>query len=363
MECFAELSKDSSLNVRLLRGSGAPQGENEIVVPCFRRDSRLGALLTRAPRLKGVPRLHGYLLEQITFAVVLRPIIEKIRPDVLYFSDRAMGRLASRLYRRRYGVSLLFSNGGGFLPPFDGFDCVQHVTPDRYRVALERGGSPGQHALIPYGFAIPPQRAPVSDHERRDLRASLNLPTDRPVLLTVGVLSKIRKRMDYLVREIADLKDKRPYLVMLGQEHKDTPAIRAMADELLGKENYRATAVPYRQMSEYYRAADAFVLASLDESFGRVYVEALSYGLPCFAHRYSVTEYVAGDNGFLDDLRDRRTLSALLRRHWDELGDADAATRRLDFVYRNFSWDVLRSQYVSLVLTTGGKPSHAVAVA
>ena len=63
----------------------------------------------------------------------------------------------------------------------------------------------------------------------------------------------------------------------------------AIANELLGPEQYRIASVSPDQVQQYYWSADVFVLASLSEGLPRVLLEALAAGLPCIAHDYATT--------------------------------------------------------------------------
>src|SRR5262249_60826604 len=58
-----------------------------------------------------------YVVEQVTFAVQLLRHVVRERPDVIYFTDPAIGKVLS-LWRRRCGggFRLLFSNSGPIDP-------------------------------------------------------------------------------------------------------------------------------------------------------------------------------------------------------------------------------------------------------
>ena len=70
--------------------------------------------------------------------------------------------------------------------------------------------------------------------------------------------------------------------------------MRATAELMLGPDGFVMRTVPREQMDGYYRAADVFALASLQEAFGLAYVEAMAHGLPCLAHDQPVTRFVLG---------------------------------------------------------------------
>jgi glycosyltransferase involved in cell wall biosynthesis len=337
-EAFDGLKYFRGLDCWLIKGAGA-RIPREIPVWCLPRTGRpalwLGRLLGRT----------SYAAEQWSSFLAVVSQIRRLRPNVIFYSDANLG--FQLFFRRRWvGVpyQLLFSNGGPVRPPFDRTDFVHQVAPLYHKEALEFGEPPSKHFMVPYGIRIPPP--PVCDPAaKRSLRLLLELPTNRPVVLSVGAINRSHKRMHYVVEEIARLPEPRPFLQMLGMLDDESPLIIESANRLLGPANYAVRSVPYPSVFDYYKAADVFVLGSLQEGFGRVYIEALMHGLPVIAHRHPVMEYVLGGHGLLGHLERPGELAQLLSR---ELlcGHDDAASRsRWQNVQDRFSWPVLAPQY------------------
>jgi len=156
--------------------------------------------------------------------------------------------------------------------------------------------------------------------------------------------------MDYIVTELAAFApERRPFLVMLGQPDAETPTILELAAQRLGAGNFLARTVTPEQVGDYQRAADVFVLASLHEGFGRVFIEALSRGLPCLAHDYAVAREVLADTGFYADFKKPGALAVL----WDDAlaaaTDESARHARHRSAYHRFSWDILALAYVKIL--------------
>ena len=81
-------------------------------------------------------------------------------------------------------------------------------------------------------------------------------------------------------------------------------------------------------MTDYYRAADLFALASFYEGYGMVYAEAMANGLPVIAtDAGAVPEVVPPEAGALIPPGDRAALAAALRRL---IGDDALRTRCAD---------------------------------
>jgi glycosyltransferase involved in cell wall biosynthesis len=343
-ECFEALSEEKSLDIILFKGSGKAQ-EKSVPLWHLSRDSwmaiQLGKLLNRGP----------YFIEQISFALNLLPHIRRHRPDVIYFSDGAVGNFLwhwRNLTKQKY--QLLLSNGAPSYPPFMPYcDHIQQVVPSHLQAALDGGIPIGKQSLVPYGIKVPSQLKVLSLPDREVLKWQLGLPKTRALVLSVGAINKSHKRMDYLIREVARLPDPKPYLLLLGQQDGESPQVVALAEQLLGEENFQIRTVALEEVKNYYQAADVFVLASLAEGFGRVFIEAMAYGLPCLAHDYEITRFVLSEEGYLANFELDGSLTSLLQQFFAADQDENKRYIRHRSAYKHFSWDKLRPMYVELI--------------
>lgn len=347
-DCFDGLHPMAAANgikLELLKGRG-PEGPDERMVWCLNRTGKLARLLGFA-----IHR-NGYVIEQLSSVIPILRRIRRERPDVILYSDC---NLAMRLYAYRPMVGvpfrLIYSNGAPLHPPFSRCDHVQQVHPFYLREALDAGEEPSRHSLVPYGFSIPTGTADFDPKFRAIAREELNLPKDRPIVLSVGWISGFHKRMDYLISEIARLPQPRPYLVMLGAMDEQTPPIIRQANEALGSENFTARSVPYEQVNRYYQAADVFALASLVEGFGRVYVEALMHGLPCAVNDHPIMQYILAEEGTYGDFSQPGVLAGMLSTLLAQPLDPLAMARRRETMRRRFSWESVAGDYFRMFKT------------
>jgi 1,2-diacylglycerol 3-alpha-glucosyltransferase len=151
--------------------------------------------------------------------------------------------------------------------------------------------------------------------------------------------------MHYVVEEVAALPAPRPFLMLLGAIDRSSGEIVRLARESLGPEGSAARSVPYPEVAPYYAAADCFVLASLGEGFGRVFLEALAHGLPVIAHRHPVMAYVLGEHGILRDLSGAGALARELHEVLARPADGQAMRQRWAAVRRRFAWENLTAEY------------------
>ncbi len=343
-ECFDAMHGYPNLHAELYKGGGV-DAPDEYRLWCLKKFGWPAKLLGK------LVRRNGYVVEQLTFLPALINRIKAGKPDVIFYSDV---NLAMRLRSRRDSIgvpyTLLYSNGAPAKPPYDGTDHVQQVTPLYYQEAIDAGEPPGKHSLVPYGIAVPPGDPAGEPVAKQQLRRELNLPIDRPIVLSVGWISPRLKRMDYLIDEVASLPSPRPYLVMLGEIDETSPPIIARAKEKLGDANFAVRSVPYEQVSRYYRSADMFALASLKEGFGRVYLEALIHGLPCAVNDHPVMRYVLGEVGSFGRFDQPGELAKIISAELALPPDPAAMARRRQHVRDKFSWDALRPAYFQMFL-------------
>ncbi len=330
------------MDITLYKGAGKAKPDERLLWN-IRRTGRLASFLGKC-----IHR-NGYVVEQLsTFPSMVRAIRRK-RPDIIFYSDSNLGFQLFR-WRKQIGVPfcLLFSNGGPCSPPFPKTDFVHQVAPFYYDAAISAGEVPERHFMVPYGIRVPNQPPIREIDSLRSLRKKLRLPLVRSVILSVGWISREHKRMDYVIEELAKLPPPRPFLQLLGAMDGGSKEIIDLGNRLLGQDNFAAASIPYEQVVDYYRAADIFVLASLREGFGRVYLEAMMHGLPVVAHRHPVIEFVVGKEGVLADLSKPGELTALLSGENTLKATVEERERRWRNVRDRFGWDVLASQYRSM---------------
>lgn len=342
-ECFDGLHGKEGLNIKLFKGAGE-ETPDEYRLWNLPRNGKL------APFLGKFIRRNGYVVEQLSSFLPFVQQIIKGKPDIIFYSDSNLGFQLYR-WRKLIGVpyKLIFSNGGPCHPPFSRTDHVQQVAPFYRDMAIQAGEPDYKHSLVPYGINVPSGKPLYEPEAKLQIRQKLGLPLDRPIVLSVGWISSQHKRMDYVVNEVAALPEPRPYLVMLGyMDEENTPLILRLAEQKLGKPNFAARSVPYAEVEEYYQAVNIFTLGSLQEGFGRVYLEALMHGLPCIVHDHPVMRYVLKEQGIFADFSQSGSLTQALADLLGTSSSPDYAITRREYVRKDFSWDSLAPAYLKM---------------
>jgi glycosyltransferase involved in cell wall biosynthesis len=293
-----------------------------------------------------ITRKHPYTFQAWSFAISLMFYLRNEENFILYTGEPIVYKALQQFRKltKKNFITIFFTGGQVIPADFDARDIVHHVTP------MLRTHERAAHLPYDHQFVIPHF---IEEHHERELpdkitlRKSLNLPDDKMIVLSVGALDQSVKRMDYVLREVAQLKHRDYFLLLIGEEENETPALKRLAHKLCDENRYEIKSVSSQQVADYYAAADIFVLASLKEGFGLVYIEALAHGLPVVAHAHPTTEYVIRDRGYLLDLTIHGGLAEFLR-HIDLQKEQKLREERKKFVQENYSWSTLRQEYLKL---------------
>ncbi|MDW8300575.1 MAG: glycosyltransferase family 4 protein, partial [Anaerolineae bacterium] len=162
--------------------------------------------------------------------------------------------------------------------------------------------------VIPHGM-LTPNWLPLVDAEPRQAN-------DHPIVLAVGKFYP-RKRVDVLLRAVPLLVEEFPDLeVRIVGNGLEWDVLHALADEL--KINAHVTWLSHiaddAAFAREWRQADVFCHPSCQESFGYVYLEAMTLGKPIVAANASAAPEVVGEAGLLVEPENPAALAEGIRR-------------------------------------------------
>ncbi len=278
---FEALKEHEAVDVRLFSGGeylGAKQIDN---IP---RDSLLKTILYPFTCLNGRRTWEFcYGVEQITFAAGFGSTLLSWRPDIVWTKETPFAHILAftrPFFNLKY--KLIFSNGCGFEPStYAHFDYIQHLHRESFEKAKQFGISPDKMTVLPNLVRIP-----KIDKTKEESRNYFGYKPDDWVIACAAAWNCYHKRIDYLIKEVAKIKDEKVKLLLCGQPETDTASLKKMAENLLPNRVQWHT-LPADRVPLALQASDIFVLPSLEELFGGVVVEAMMLGIPVISHQTS----------------------------------------------------------------------------
>ena len=178
-------------------------------------------------------------------------------------------------------------------------DCLVAPT-GKVRLLLQGYGVQRPVFVVPSGIDLRRFRDEPDPLRSAVLRASLDIPQDRTVLVFVGRLAE-EKRVDELLRFRANMGPGGVTLLLVG-DGPDRKRLEGVAQGLglAAPDVIFAGMVPAEQVADWYQLGDLFVSASTSETQGLTYAEALAAGVPvlCRADPCLLGVVRDGENGW-----------------------------------------------------------------
>lgn len=156
------------------------------------------------------------------------------------------------------------------------------------------------------------------------------------------------KNVPRLMEAVIKLNDKGIdyHLDIVGGTGSDTAKIEKLIETYPDYFTFHGVIRDKDVLSGLYRKCNAFVMPSLHETFGLVYVEALTQGLPILWTKGE------GVDGFLDnnygESCDPRSVSSIVEGIANLKKNYDNYIIDKDFIFNNFDWDKIADKYLQL---------------
>ncbi len=177
---------------------------------------------------------------------------------------------------------------------------------------------------------------------QREIREDLNLPLDKKIIISIGAIVK-RKGFHKIIQALPSVTEKNPdiLLVIVGGASVEgycKPELDMLVEELSLKEHVLfAGNIPHSDVFKWLNASDIFCLATSNEGWANVLLEALACGKPV------VTTTVGGngevikssDYGILVSPEDKKGLEMALLRSLEKKWNYE---KLIEYACQN-SWD------------------------
>jgi 1,2-diacylglycerol 3-alpha-glucosyltransferase len=287
---YEALKNNENLDVRLFSGGEYPDATKIDNIP---RDLLLKTIGLPFTYFNGRRTWEfAYGTEQMTFAAGFGSTLLSWQPDVVWTKETPFAHVLAftrPMFNLKY--KLIFSNGCGFKPAtYAHFDYIQHLHQESFEDAKRYGIPPERMTVLPNLVRIP-----KLDKTKETCRDKFGYKPDDWVITCAAAWNCYHKRIDYLIEEVAKIKDERVKLLLCGQPETDTHYLKKLAHDLLPNRVQWHT-LPSDQVPTALKAADIFVLPSLEELFGGVVVEAMMLGIPVVTHKTSANRQFTSFN-------------------------------------------------------------------
>lgn len=261
-------------------------------------------------------------------------LLREVLPDVVHTHGYRCDLLHGHRVRRHGALSATTLHGssrmGGASHLFEWiqgwalarFDVVVAVSEPLRSELMERGVPEDRIALIPNGWAPPPNLL-----SRDEARKALGIKGKGPVLGWVGRLIPIKGCDIFL--EALRLLPEHPWEAVILGDGPERSALEARVRTLGLAERVRFLG-SVLEAARYHRAFDAFVLSSRSEGTPMVLLEALGAGVPVVASRVGGVEAALGSEAgrWLVPPEDPEGLRLALEDLLRASGEGDAVVRK-----------------------------------
>lgn len=344
-------------------------------------------------RLAGIrlPKLYGYVATTPLHLNALM-MIGDLHLDVIHAQTEFGVGMFARMCAHQYGIPIVITyhttyedythyanifnsitfdekarQAVAYLTKIYANASVEVIAPsEKTKEMLERYHVKTNIHVVPTGLDLKRFSEQYNDMEKtKHIRREVSLSDAERLVIYVGRIAE-EKALDLVIRGFAEAKQAGlgVKLLIVGGG-PDREKLMQLAVDLQAEDTILfAGPRPAEQIPDYYRAADAFVSASLTETQGMTFIEALASGLPVLARHDEVLDklVVEGETGWY--FADEETLLSKLRLFMKaDLKQMRAACRRQaePFSSENFYEQVMRvyetavGNYASFVKITDVK--------
>lgn len=321
----------SSFELKVYGGGGKLNGAlyNYVKIWTIKRNGYLYRLLR-------LPNHRRLVIEQFFFFLGILIQGTNLSNKVFYLGEY---HLYCYLFKLRHFLGLnyrliLYTGGQAAPGLFNASeDFVHHVTDVYLPYTRSMGIPPNREFVIPHHVNCSFE---ISDSKVSAIKA---LGKGKKIILSVGIIDQSIKRMD-LIPELFEQIKQDVFVILLGSQTNQTPQVLKQFETRMPGQ-FIFTEVPHKEIGNYYAAADYLIQCSKRESFGFMYIEALSLNLTVITHDFEEARYVLKDNALFVDMDKPKYAADKIR----EFVRAKKKIKGSDFASDKYSWDALGIQY------------------
>jgi len=223
------------------------------------------------------------------------------------------------------------------------------------RVLAVHGQDPSRIEVIPDGDALPPEAKALAERPRRPAAFAAG-PDGRQTPFTFLCLARYypHKNLEVLLEALKRLPahSRRPARCWLTIHPDQHPGARRLLNRIgsLDAAIENLGPVPPSRLAEVYRAADAFILPTLAESFGRTYLEAMRFDMPILTSNRDFARALCGQAALYFDPLDPDSVARSMAQTMEDAGLHDRLAAGREAVLRQVpSWEEIGDRFVDVL--------------
>ena len=273
-------------------------------------------------RIPGIElkQLYGYILSK-PYDNEVKKEIEKLNLDVIHVQQEFSVGIFGRLLGRSLGIPVVYTyhtmyeDYTNYINIFnlDSLEAISKKIFEQFSSFMCESvqciiapSKKTKDKLIEYRIKRPIYVIPtgldlhkfkyenVNKEMVESLRSKLGLYEDEKVIIYVGRLAP-EKSMDIVVEGFKHVKNEKVKLIIVGAGPSLDTLKKLAADLEISHKVIFTGKVPAEEVPAYYQLGDAFVSASLSETQGLTFIEALAASLPIFARPDDVLDELVYD--------------------------------------------------------------------
>lgn len=258
-------------------------------------------------------------------------IVKEKKYDLLFPNNGVWGARYSARYKDENDVPFIYTGHGGIGL---GEKYIIESNPNAYVCLTNKHlewankikkGNTVKTIVIPNGVNVDSFEEGKSKNGKR--------------IISVAALTAF-KRHELTIKAVSQIEDVELVILGKGEEEND---LKILAEKLLGS-RCKITSTSYSNVKSYYSSADLFVLPSIEEPFGIVYLEAMASNLPIVAPNDSQRKEIIGDAGLYCDVENidlyANTIKNALKIDWKHKPLERA---------RQYDWSLIVKKYETLI--------------
>jgi glycosyltransferase involved in cell wall biosynthesis len=278
---------------------------------------------------------------------------KQLKLDVVYVQEPVIAKLCFRLKKLIPGSPVvLFKHGVSNSPAEikNTFDKLIQINVEHYERYLQAYPEDRLNVSLIPNFLSNDFVKSTDNFSKDEWLKKQGISTTKKIILLVGIINSAVKKTDYVINEVAKL-DESWMLIVCGTGDEDIIA----AGEIKLGERFKQLYLDKESLKKMYQSADVFVLASPNEGFGNVVLEAMAFEKPVVAHDRVLNRWILESDEALVDMNKEGSLSSFLKTNYTLDWVAKIGAKNQKIFENRFTWNSVEKDVLKLIFKSDEK--------